>query len=145
MTPVASNSLPIQSKRRWILRTLIGLAVVASAAGLILLFLSAQTALTAERNLHAMSDAIRACHIYVEKHEGAWPQSLSDLDSLYPSHSEWIPRDAVHIDLHANPSELAQQDWRSFTGITVDDPVYLAYESELTALIGLLRRYHGHE
>jgi hypothetical protein len=132
-------------RRNGILRTLIGSAVVAAVTLVTLIYLGVQTSLTAERNLHAMLDAIGACHSFVEQNDGAWPDSVSDLDNLHPDDREWIPRDAVHIDFQADPSQLAEQDWQSFTGITVDEPVYLAYECRLKDLITLLRHYHPPE
>ena len=145
MTSKAADRAIVKRKRHWILRAIIVLTVVASVTLITLIYLGVQTSLTAERNLHAMLDAIGACHSFVEQNDGAWPASLSDLHNLHPDDREWIPREAVHIDFQADPSQLAEQDCQSFTGITIDEPVYLVYESRLKELITLLRHYHPSE
>ena len=91
-TPIPS---PVNAQRRWIIRAAVGLAALA-LVGVALICLGVQSSLTAERNLHAMLDAIDACHRFVEQHDGAWRHSDENLKPLYSDDREWIPRDAVH-------------------------------------------------
>ena len=103
---------------------------------------AARFALTAENHLLAMHNAIGACHAYVEQNNGAWPKSWDDIDPLFPDERDWNVRDSVEIDFNADPAQLAKQDWESFTGIRPKQPVYLAYEWRLNALIELLKKHH---
>ena len=145
MNSPTSNSSHANGRRHWISRIIVGFVVLAFGTAATVIYCDVQTSLTAERNLHAMLDAIGACQRFVEQNNGTWPRSPSDIGSLHSDNREWIPRDAVHIDFNANASDLAKQDWQTFTGITVDDPVYLAYERRLDALIDVLQRYYPSE
>ena len=131
-----------QNLRRWMLRIVVVTILGATTAGIVLVVSGIRTSLTAERHLHAMRNAIGACYAYVEEHEGEWPRSWFDVEPLFPDDRAWVRRVTIHIDFNADPAELAQQDWQSFTGIRVDRPIYPVYQGEMNALIELLQRYH---
>ncbi len=116
--------------------------LVALVTGVAMVVIGVRASLTAERHLHAMLNAIGACYAFVEQNDGDWPRSWPDVEPLFPDDRDWVRQVAVHIDFDADPADLAIQDCKSFTGIRVAPPIYFAYEGQLNALIGLLRRHH---
>ncbi len=135
--PLSSSS----RLRRWLVTGIVFAVLASLVTGAVLFVLAAQSAMLAETHLHAMRYAILACHAYVEQNHGAWPSAWEDVEPLFPDDRDWRIRESVHIDFDADPAELALQDLGSFSGITVDDPVFPSYEGDLQALIELLRRH----
>ncbi len=131
-----------QAFRPWVVR-IVWLTVALVVVAVITVSLCAtRTALTADRHLLAMYNAIGACHAYVEQNDGQWPKTWNDVVPLFPDERDWDVRNSVVIDFAADPAQLAKQDWKSFTGIQPEQPVYLAYEWRLRALIELLKKHH---
>lgn len=107
-------------------------------------FQAAKHAITAEEHLHAMLDATKACQSYVEENNGAWPQKWEDIDPFLPADREWTNvHENIKIDFQADPAVLAQQNWESFTGITVKQPTFHSYDGEIIYLIELLQKHHS--
>lgn len=84
---------------------------------------------------------------YVESHDGAWPSSWDDLESL-PETGAWyepmnfeMAREIVDIDFEAKPEELAKQSPGQFEAIRPKRPV-LDYRSDprVTSLLETIRR-----
>ena len=116
--------------------------LLVTVTAFVAIFYSVRTALTAERNLHAVLNTITACNIYLTENDGQWPSSWADIDPLMPDERDWGVHDCVTVDFNADPCELATQDSNRFTGITVQSPVYV-HHGEIDALLTTLRVYHG--
>lgn len=115
--------------------------LLVTAVAFVAILHSVQTALTAERNLHAVLNTITACNIYLTENDGKWPSSWADIDPLMSEERDWGVHDCVTVDFNADPCELATQDSNRFTGITVESPVYIHY-GEIDVLLTTLRVYH---
>jgi len=128
---------------RWIVRAALVALIILVIGVALTATLAVRSALTAENNLLAMLDTIDACTTYVESHDGAWPKNWADIEPLIPIDRRHDVRQRVLLDFDTAPSELAGQNWLSFTGIQPKMPIYKAYQGQLNGLIDVLRKFHN--
>jgi len=86
-----------------------------------------------------MRQSVLATQIFVQENDGHWPTSWDDLKTHAPNHFDldWAA-ERVNFDFSAEPDKLANQTWKTFTGIQPSQPCYEAYDNELTHLINTL-------
>lgn len=102
----------------------------------------------AEYVLHAALLTVQLLEEYVVQHDGAWPRSWSDLETIPPRERglfDW-PKDSrevqryVEIDFSANPERLAKQGIEGFDAVRPIGPYYGFKDShEVKALLKALR------
>lgn len=96
----------------------------------------------AEMNFHAMRQAVIATQMFVQDNDCQWPSSWDDLKSVAPENFDldWASQN-VEFNFAADPNELANQTWETFSGIVPNEPCYKAYEDELEHLINTLAKH----
>jgi hypothetical protein len=85
---------------------------------------------------------------YVDQHNGQWPRSWEDLDTIEPPIANGSPinsfRQRLHFDFDADPAQLARQKASEFTAIRPIgwlSPEYRDYW-QVEALLETLRKHH---
>ena len=85
---------------------------------------TARMALIAEENLQAYLHAHRATIEFIEKNDGRWPASWSDLKAIRPeSDFTWVAQH-LSFDFDADPAQIANQQPDSFTAIVPHQPCF---------------------
>jgi hypothetical protein len=150
--------------RRYLLRTfpwpgklLSGQYSVRIGAGVLLLVILAgsgyfgwrvlQTVDHAERALHAVHLMARVTEDYLVQHDGHWPTSWHDLESISPREGGmfWWPRDSsviqtyVHIQFGRTTAELLVKNPNDFRAISPIGPCYEGYQEAFVPLLRTMR------
>ena len=134
---------------RWVVRTLIGVIVLGMIGSLIWLSSAAYVSLRAEKALHATLYTIDLVQKYVDQHEGRWPRSWADLESLpAPGPQFRWPEDSpelqsyVVVDFSVDPRQIAKQTEDEFDAILPAVPSYsFRQRGSVGALIKSLWKY----
>jgi hypothetical protein len=117
---------------RWMIRIAAVVAFTAVLAGGFFVYHGISASLHAEHVLHAALLTVQLLDDYVTTHDGQWPRSWADLETLPPR--EWAmfewPKDSpevqryVAVDFSADPQRLAVQSVDEFDAVRPIGPYY---------------------
>jgi hypothetical protein len=133
---------------RWVIRIVAVLGVLAALVAASFIYRGVSRSLEAERALYAASLTALLLDEYVATHDGAWPRSWNDLETLpanewnmfqWPADSHAMQR-YVEIDFAVNSQVLAEKKMSVLDAINVINVDLSAQERE--ALRDILRVMH---
>jgi hypothetical protein len=137
-------STPFSPLFRRLIFGICAVLILSIAVAIGMTIVAIRTALIAEANLQAFFHAYRSTLAYVEKNDGQWPGSWSDLRTIRPETDfEWVAKH-VKFDFAADPKTIALQTPATFTAIVPEQPCFV-YDHHVQVLIDTLKKYHATE
>ncbi|NQU22010.1 MAG: hypothetical protein HQ567_12060 [Candidatus Nealsonbacteria bacterium] len=121
------ESVPRKCWWRYVVRALVGVALVGVAVVCWMVYTGISVSLDAENNLHATTYTIRLVEQYVSQH-GRWPESWEELDDFaFSEDGLSVPaevRERITIDFDVDPAVIIDRDPEEFVAIRPIGPCY---------------------